>query len=228
MQYNSKTLIIPIIILFVFSAKVSWGQYPGMAAVRQQWSNQFAQQQMQMQMNSMMLFNNADIPNFKYDYEVILKDSTKIMVKSKIYNDTSKHKTYLLLVDKSIPKSDMAHRERKIYPDQTLGISRQVEAEDAANRPIPFKGMPTDSCWLFKTITARISAYSFLGEQGDDFSYSTITGIQKGNGPIIHFSPDNLKQMIADDPDAMKFFDKKKYPKAIDRYNVDADKAVKK
>jgi hypothetical protein len=223
MQFITKPLTTFLIILLIFSAKVSQAQYPGMAAVRQQMSSQFAQQQMQMQMNAMMWLNNGDIPNYKHDYEVILKDSTKIIVKSKIYSDTSLHKTYLLLVDKSFSKSDMVHRERKIFPGETLNISRS--GYDAHGHTATFNGMPTDTCWLFKVISANISAYSFLSEQGNYFSYSTITGIQKGDGPIVHFSPGNLKKLIADDPAAMKYFDKKKYDKALEKYNKNAGKA---
>jgi hypothetical protein len=202
-------------------AKDSFAQYPGMRQVYQQQSMQLAQQQSNMFRS--MTFNNriGNLYNFKYKFQVVLKDSTKIEVKSKIYTDTLLHKNYLLIGKDVTANTHVFRQDTKIYPGQTFNISRKDGNDDII-------GSPTDSCWMFRAIVGKITAYSYLSGQDQDFDPVSIIAIQYNNGPIISYSAENLKKMIIDDNDAMKYFTDKKYDKAITRYNKNAKKAAKK
>lgn len=234
MQYHHKTLFtFSISIIFVLSVNISLAQYhpvytPNLNQVQQIISKQNMQWQMnQMNTMRMMNLNNSyDVANYKYTYHVLLKDSTKLDVDSKIYSDTAAHKTYLLLVNKKFPKTDTANRFKKIYPQQTLSINRH--AYTGFGGDMAFTGMPTDSCWLFPVETGAINAYSYLAEQSYNFNPASIAGIQLNNGVIESFNPANLKKMITADADAMKYFTKQNYYKAMVTYNKDVKKAQKK
>jgi hypothetical protein len=220
MLSKSKTLILSLTALLFFSAEKASAQYAGMGAFNRQMNNQFMNQQMNnmMRMNSLRVGEYADNP--KYDFTVVMKDSSKKVISSKIHNDTTLHKDYLLLVDKSVPKTD-PNRNKKIYADQTLQISR-VDFFDKT-----ITGLGNDSCWMFKVVSGPISAYSYLS---DTYNYymTTIIAIQTENSPITHFTVDALKLIIATDPKAMKKFDKNDYLAAIKKYNDDVIDARKK
>jgi hypothetical protein len=49
-------------------------------------------------------------------------------------------------------------------------------------------GIPTDSCWLFKASSGKITLYSFLAEED---SYTTIA-MQEEDGPIEKLDKENL------------------------------------
>ena len=226
MNRNPKTFcLFSLVILFVFSAKSSLAQYPGMQAVY----NRMNMQNQQMRMNSLMNMNYNNGPaNVKYPFLVVFKDSSKKVVLSKIFLDTSNKKTYLLLVDKSFSKKDMAHREQKIYTDQTINISR-IASSGYLNNRVYITGIPTDSCWMFKALSGAINVYSYLSEnEGIGFDPETIVGIQLNDGPIVKFNEENLKQMVSNDKDALDEVNKKKLYKAVKRYNKDMEKAAKK
>jgi len=127
MQYRTKiSILLQFIILFVIIAQRSSAQYPGMGAVYSNMNRQFMNQQMNMQMMMTHYGVSDALFSRKYDFVVVMSDGTKINVYSKIYTDTVLHKDYLLLEDKSLPKSD-TNRKKKIFPYQTLNISRDIE-----------------------------------------------------------------------------------------------------
>jgi len=183
-------------------------------------------------MNQMLFWHpysnnkNETISDYKHTYQVVLRDSSKIEADSKIWDDVVLHKSYILYIDKKYPKSDHEHRERKIYPNETLNISRI--GVDSRDYDATLTGIATDSCWMFQVISGSINAYSYLSEQNDMFNPVTIVGIQKGDGIIHPYNPKNLQQMILGDYDALKDFDNQKYVDAIKKYNRDAKKAEKK
>ncbi|WP_144249551.1 hypothetical protein [Mucilaginibacter corticis] len=184
------------------------------------------QQMMNQRMNSLMMMNlnnRNDIHNSKYEYNVLMKDSTQLKVKSKMLSDTGSRKNYLLLVDKKYPKSD-PKREQKIFPDQTVKITRTEEIGNGS-KPFEINGIAKDSCWMFKVITGRINAYSYLSEVDMFFQPETICGIQLNDGPIVKLNADELTTMVGNKEDALKFIKKKNYYKAIKRYNKDFEKA---
>jgi hypothetical protein len=210
--------------LFIFASEASLAQYPGMAAVRANMNRQFMNQQMQMSMQ-MMSLNSGGTYNPKYTYNVTMADGTVQQITSKMFSDTSKKKTYLLIVDKRFSKSDSAHRFQRIYPVQTKSISR---TDDFSS--IKMDGIPSDSCWMFKVISGPINAYSLLSveDDGQNFDPSSIVGIQLNDGAIVKCNPDNLKAMVNQDPKALEFADKKELYRAIKRFNRDTEKAAKK
>jgi hypothetical protein len=212
-----KFLPFALSLSFIFCAQYTFAQYPGMGAVYNNMNTQFMTQQMNMMMGLNMARGFAT-NNIKHDFTVTMKDSATKKITSKIYTDTTIHKDYLLLVDKSFPKSN-PKREQKIYANQTIKISRD-------DYDPPFDGMANDSCWMFKVMDGPISAYSYLSET-EDFETSII-GIQTNNGPIKALNKDNLKQIISADNEAMALFNKKKYFAALKKYNKDFLKMEKK
>ena len=218
-------------IFFVFSTNFAVALYAGMGAFRANQTMQFANQQMQQQMMAMVGMRGAGNTNLKYIFQVLMRDSSWVQVNSAIYNDTGKRKSYLLIVDKRFKKSD-TNRFKRIYPSQTLYIDQSTEqTADKVNKynyAYHNFGKPTDSCWMFKVKEGAIDTFSYSCEDWNDYySPSTVVGIQLNGEAIVQFNTDNLKKMIAADLEAMKFFDKKKYFKAIDRYNKDIRKAAK-
>ena len=149
-----------------------------------------------------------------------MKDGSRKDVYSKIYIDTTLHKNYLELVDKSFKKSD-SNRVKKIFADQTFSIARV-----GINKDIII-GMANDTCWMFKVVNGPISAYSYLANSSSYFDSSAINGIQAGDVAIEPFNEKNLKTMISSDPKAMEQFEKKNYYKALIKYNKNVLKAKK-
>jgi hypothetical protein len=200
-------------LLMALATSIVFAQLPpGMRQVYANMNNQFMNQMMSMRM---MNLNQAGSGNEKYNFTVLMKDSVKVEVSSKMYNDTARHKNYLLLVDKKYPKSD-PRREQKIYPDQTLGISRKTAAYyekgiDNKFHPAQINGNPTDSCWLFKSIEGKINAYGYLSETDQTNSYVTadiLGAIQLADGPIVKLSAAALTTMVGKNEDALEFINK--------------------
>jgi hypothetical protein len=193
-----------------------------MAQLRANQNAQLMNQQMQMQMQLMNL-RGVKSSDIEYDFEVIMKDSTKKQVTSAIYSDSTK-KHFIVYVDKKYKKSDK-NRYKIIYPSETLTIICVLEAQNEYyNTPGHYvRSIPTDSCWMFKVISGRINLYSSMV---NSVTESNAVGIQVNDGPIIPFNENNLKTIIANDEDAMKRFENKKYIKAVKKYNDDVEKAA--
>jgi len=178
---------------------------------------------MHMSMNRLMnmtWYNGMQYhQNFQYDYTVTMKDSTVKTVKSKIYADTVKHKSYLVYVDKSKKRSD-PDREQKIYADQTAKISRmQINIE----KDYPVYGIATDSCWLFKVMPGKLSGYSSLSEVLD-INESYLTAYQLDNGKVMKLDSAGLDPIFKTVPKAYELFTKKKLFRAMNKYNSDNKK----
>ena len=190
-------------------------------------SRQFMDNQMQLSMMRLNQYYGNLETNVKYNFKVTMKDSSKQEVSSKIYLDTTLHKNYLILENKKLAKSDSL-RKRRIYPGQTLNISRDVVG-GFYNTRSAITGMANDSCWLFKVISgSSINVYSFLSVgEGGDFEPVTVAAIQQNNGPIVKVNPKSLEAMITGDDDAVKALINKNYLKAIKIYNKHYLKAKK-
>jgi len=165
----------------------------------------------------------------KYTFQVMLKDSSVKAIESKLYIDTALHKTYLLVVNKKFPKSDPTHRNIKIFPGETLNISR-IETMNSGADSTKITGAATDSCWRFKSLSDHVSTYSYLSEEVNDnnFNPASIIAIQLEDGPIVKFNEENLTKMIGNDAKALKKIKKKDYYEAIIKYNRDVDDAQNK
>lgn len=79
-------------------------------------------------------------------------------------------------------------------------------------------GVPAgDSCWLFRVMSGAVNAYSYLPEPKNDY----IIAIQKGGvgNPIVRLTRQNLQELIADDPRALKILERGNSYEAIRIYN---------
>lgn len=228
----NTSLRFPIALAFIFLSLHSFAQPRGMTMnqvfrqVDRQSNNMRMNQQMQMQM--MMNTNWRKTAGTGDKYTVVFKDSSIKKFVSLMYTDTVLHKNFLVFIDKSFPKSDTAHRNQKIYSDQTKSISTDDHDVWGAIQ----NGTPNDSCWTFKVISGPLSIYarsaSYLlpsGTYSNDFDLSMITGLQLANGPIEKYSQENLEKMIGQNKDALNDIKKKKYYKAVKKYNRDMKKS---
>lgn len=224
--------ILFFIILFAFN-KLS---AQNMGALNAMFARQNMDMQMQMNMN-MRMWARGDNTNLnpKHTFMVTMADGSKKEAYSRIYADTVAHKSYLLLEDKSLPKSD-SNRVRKIYPQQTMAIVRNmalapsiIKRADFPTEPRYYTGIAKDSCWMFKVISGPVSAYSLLSEEeGQTFNPGTIVGIQLNDGPIVRCTEENLKAMVGQDAEAMEKILDKNYLKAIKKFNRNTEKAIPK
>jgi len=200
---------------------------------------QFRSQINQMQMNQQMQFQNQMMMQTlnmrgvkstleEYDFVATLRDSTKKEITSAIYTDSITQKRFIVLIDKKYKKSD-TNRYKKIYPSETLKLTRVLEPKDDDNgTPGTYlNGLPNDTCWMFKVISGRINAYSYSCDYSN-IRVLPIAGIQLNNGPIVQFNRENLWQMIISNENAVEYFKNTEYRKAILRYNKDVEKAAKK
>ncbi|HEY9000182.1 MAG TPA: hypothetical protein VIM89_02430 [Mucilaginibacter sp.] len=219
-------------IVLIFMSLQSFAQPRGMTM--NQVYREVNRQTMNQQLNMRMAMNTnwRNNPGTGSDkYTVVFKDSTVKKVVSLMYTDTVLHKNFLVFVDKNFPKSDTAHRYQKIYSDNTKSISTDDKDTWGAIQ----YGTPNDSCWTFKVISGSLTVYArtagYLmptGPYSNDFDLSAITGLQLDNGPIEKFSPENLEKMVGQNQDALNDVKKKKYYKAVKKYNRDAEKAAAK
>jgi len=221
-----------LVLLTLFTRQVSaQNMNARMNAVNNMWNKQFTQSQMQMQMQNRMnmsFFNQKNGSyNYDYVYVITMADSSKRQVYSKIYLDTARHKNYLLFLDRNLPKTD-PNKIKKIYANETLSIERNLAGGGVIDDKW-YKGVAKDSCWMFKVISGPINAYSVLSEEdGSKFMPETLVGIQKGDGPILQVSAENLMPMVEQNADAFGYAKTKNYYEAIKKYNQDAAKAAKK
>jgi hypothetical protein len=111
-----------------------------------------------------------------------------------------------------LPEKD-PKRIQKIYPEETSGI---IQFNDSGN----LTGIPTDSCWLFKVISGKISAYSKI-PKAKGLKNDMIVASQVGNGPVDKFYPLVLYPIIKEDQPAKEQWEKAAFINAIKRYNRD-------
>ena len=215
---------------FTFFAKNSMAQYPGMRAVNQRIDRNFMNQQMQMMQQMQMTGSRWKFNDFspEFTFKVTLLDGSTKDVVSAIYTDSVTKKSYLLLSGKHNKATDTA-TQVKLYPSQTQYISRNVPRpgyfDDGTAPEKPIFGKAADTCWMFCIKKGPLSLYSFLSQtEGDDIIPSAIVGIQLNDKAILQYNEGNLKQLILQDAGAMEYFNKKKYLKAVEKFNKDAKK----
>jgi len=216
MKFNLAVKMLTPAILGVLAFSSAFAQRGVPAAYRADYNRMMSN----MSMQQMNMFRNmpvyalydSEFPgNDQYDFTVNLKDGSVMIVHSRIYPDSVKHSDYLLLVNKNLPKTD-SNRKQKIYVTQTNGISR---VDDYG---ITVKGLPNDSCWLFKMIDGKIKAYSFVSAM-EDKSSVVLCAFQVGDGPLQNFSVAVLYPILKSDERAYKVFQNKRYFRAIELYN---------
>lgn len=174
----------------------SFGQ--NMAAVNAALArNQFGMQQ-QMMMDRMMTMNMARgsslLYNPKTTFQVVLADSSVVVVKSKILFD-DKHFSYLEVENKKLKKDD-PNRITRLYPKDTRSIAKLGTYGDLFT-----PGLPADSCWLFKQVEGKINGYTFLPTSVNLHS-GYFKFVQKDNGALQKLDKDTLHVMMQDNEKA--------------------------
>ena len=106
-------------------------------------------------------------------------------------------------------KQTITFKNKVITPNETKEIVFPVDEDDF------LKGIPKDSCWLFKTTSGAINAYAIFPQ----IDTKEIVAIQKLKGEIIPFSKELLIEWLKLDPKAVKLAEKDKYLEAIKVYN---------
>jgi hypothetical protein len=193
-----------------------------MAAVNQIHMQQFQNMQMRMSLNMAMnasMRRNANILNNpKQTYKAVFPDGTYKIFRSKIMFD-DQNKSYLVYEDKNYKKGDSL-RIQKIHPAMTKYISKLGEEKEEL-----IKGLPADSCWMFKSISGKVNAYSFLPETFE-VHLGYLKWLQKEDGPFEKVDEVTMRKLFNNDTEALTLVDKKKYFEALKRYNKNSKKQV--
>lgn len=156
--------------------------------------------------------------NTQHNFRIMFNDGTEIMATGTMKTDSSSY--YLLLENKAFEKKDSA-RYKKIRPSETKYIFR-TDIEGGGE----YKGIATDSCWLFEKIEGVVNAYTPLPE--DFVADSLITYLQKGDtARLVKMSGENISDVLGGDEKALKLAKKKRYIKAIAKYNDDSINELK-
>jgi hypothetical protein len=138
-----------------------------------------------------------------HNFTIVLKNDSIVTVKNLIH------------VEKDLDYITVKRRNKriKIYPADTKEL---FWTQEETGKKVT--GVPTDSCWLFKTAEGRINAYSPKAELGN----SLIVAIQKGeDSPIIPITKDILMKMVEGNERAMFYVKVDWFDRAIDEFNRD-------
>jgi hypothetical protein len=137
-----------------------------------------------------------------YEFRVVLKNDSSFSSKAKINVKDIKHHTIVIKGKKE---------EIAFSPSETKSVSR-VTMEG-----VKIPGVPTDSCWLFKTYTGKINVYSFLAELGTAYAIAIQDG---ADGVIKPLTKENLLEMVEyDNPKVHELIEKGDLIDAIRLYN---------
>jgi hypothetical protein len=228
MKSNLFNFTISFAIFFGLSLNYVFAQYPGMGSFRNQQSQNFINRQTT---NNLALLNQSRyIGNQELTYHVQQKDSVFKDFSSFMYYDTITHKSFLIFENKNFPKSDTVHRFEKIYSNNILKISLpyvfNINGKDTEGI---LDGSPNDTCWVFKVMRGSLRVYAKTTDfiEYDNELYftnaeiipSAIVAIQLNNGPLLQYNVENLKNIFQSDPSAIRLLQKKKFLKAIRKYN---------
>lgn len=149
-------------------------------------------------------FNSA-FSNYETNYFVLKKDSTGLLIRSKLYRDGNGG-YYLLAQEKGKP-------DQKIYANQTIKITYDDRATEKH-----VEAIATDTCWLFKVLTGKISLYSYFPEP-DYLTNEVLAAFQDGDNPIQPMDPEKLKLVMHGNTKALEALNKNDYLKAVKKYN---------
>jgi hypothetical protein len=136
-------------------------------------------------------YNSKD----KYEIRIVLQNDSVIVVSGKL--------------DTAAGKKVLKYDDKIVTPGETKEIVFPVADDEA------LKGIPKDSCWLFKTTRGSINAYA----NTPDIDTKDIIALQKLSGGIVLFSKEILIEWLKLDPAAVKLAEKGKYIDAIKLYN---------
>jgi hypothetical protein len=135
-------------------------------------------------------------PKSDYEIRVVLLNDSVIYTGAKL--DTT-----------SSGKKALKFNGKVITPAETKEIVFPIEEGEF------LKGLPRDSCWIFKTTAGLINAYSATPETDN----KNILALQKLSGEIFPFTKELLLEWLKSDPKAVKLAEKDKFVDAIKLYN---------
>ncbi len=137
-----------------------------------------------------------------YDFRVVLKNDSTFSSKAKINVKDIKHHTILI----------KGKKEKITFsPSETKSVTR-ITMEG-----VKIPGVPTDSCWLFRTYTGKINVYSFLAELGTEYAIAIQDGV---DGPIRALTKENLLEIVEyDNPKVHELIEEGSFIEAIKLYN---------
>ena len=122
-------------------------------------------------------------------------------------------KSYTRIDTRSVPHSvtiALGEQVQRLTPTQTHLVSLLKDDGDEAI------GIPADTCWLFKMAKGALNIYTYLPYP----DWSMVVALQKGDdGTIVRITAETLKDMIADNPQALQLFNLNKWRLAIEAYN---------
>jgi len=153
------------------------------------------------QHSPMMLYRGgAGNPSIKYKFTVVLINDSIVKDKGRINIYDSVH---------SITFKD--HGEKKTYkPSDTRELFRLTP------EGMKLSGIPSDTCWLFKTETGKINLYSCIAEPGTDMVTAMQTGEDAG---IESLDKEKVMELVKQYPRLLKMAEKGKLVKALRGYN---------
>lgn len=134
-------------------------------------------------------------PVEKFRYNIVLKNDSVVEARTRI--------------ERMKPCDIIAVGKRDKMVIIKPGDTKEVWRKASTGKVM--RGVPADSCWIFKTIEGRINGYSEYSYDDKGF----VTRIQQGDGPMVIFTGQNLKKMIASDEEALLLAEKGKLVKAI-------------
>jgi hypothetical protein len=134
-----------------------------------------------------------------FTFKVHLLDSSVVEANSDIFYDQSLRKYYIFY-----HKADSL---RKIYPEQTLLLSKRVNTEDEFRH---YVGIPTEACWRFCVLKGRMNGITFYLR-----SNAAINEIQVDDTDFLNINSVEAEAYFKTSPKAYKHYQAKDYRKAI-------------
>ncbi len=148
-----------------------------------------------------MNYGNYGTANPKFEFTVVLKSDSVINLKSRI--ESEEKKMYVIHKVKKV--------KRKMFPNDT----REIYGYSSIHGRM--KGIPADSCWLFKAYSGAINSYLSLPLK----DYQMVIAIQQGDdGAIVPLNKENLEATTGtEDPKIVKWLERNKLSKVLMYYN---------
>ena len=134
-------------------------------------------------------------------FKVYLVDSCVVEANFDIFYDKTYYIFYL-----------EADSLKKIYPEQTLLLSKRVNTEDEFRH---YLGIPTQACWRFCVMKGRMNGVSFYLR-----SNAAINEIQVDDTDFLSINSLEAEAYFKTSPKAYEYYLAKDYRKAIKAWNA--------
>ncbi|HEV2478227.1 MAG TPA: hypothetical protein VGS79_01130 [Puia sp.] len=155
------------------------------------------------------LFHKNKEISKKHMFQILLKDSSSLLVEGKIDFDSASY--YLSWTDKTVSKKDSG-RIKKMYPGQTRSIA---VVDDYGS--ITLLGRAAEDAWLFPVIKGQLTVYAPFAE--DNLPDPLLLFVQDGKGPLNEMTMDYLNVLMHGNEKALNLLNKGKVRKAIEQFN---------